>query len=409
MRLSQTLFKHHLGRMIKKHWVVQGLKRPTIMYSEQNLEQHGIRVVDAKDVVNPKIEREWINIEVPWKTEPKRNNTHPDWHDRICLTFGDTELLVEGTSQAQLLLKTILFQNELPERIENLAKDQSKEVNDLVVRAIRTSNIFDAHQELLPKKKDPARPAYVFPRELGLTDLRKTNNLTQKFLRLCDLLSDSTVFKNRNIIHDSRVSVPFEKDEDLYQFTSKMETMLTSTLPLQPLKSKNDLIDRELPNMFPMHHSVGLNRSNIYQIQDLYPVDAKSNWLNAHTIFICYDVDIKNVTELPVTQDQIISRAIVKAFATAASCAKQRFGTSVKELPEPVTVQCVQSNGKWFQFLVYQLNTLNLDGTEGIRNFCWTTSQIDLFDEAGYNIGRPVLKGYNPEVFKKIYAFYNNS
>lgn len=42
-----------------------------------------------------------------------------------------------------------------------------------IFRIIYTSNIFDAHQEKLPKRKDPTRPAWVFPRDYGITNCRK--------------------------------------------------------------------------------------------------------------------------------------------------------------------------------------------------------------------------------------------
>lgn len=43
----------------------------------------------------------------------------------------------------------------------------------VIFRIIYTSNVFDAHQEKLPKRKDPARPAWVFPRSFGITNCRK--------------------------------------------------------------------------------------------------------------------------------------------------------------------------------------------------------------------------------------------
>lgn len=138
-------------------------------------------------------------------------------------------------------------------------------------------------------------------------------------------------------------------------------------------------------------------------------VTVESPFMNAHTIFINYDPEeVKNLTELPVTENQIYARSMMKSFTVAVTCARQRFGLSVKRLPEPIVVQCVQSDGQNFHFSVYQLNTLDIDGNEGIRNFWWSEPLTKLYDEAKYENGQPCLNGYNSDVFKKIFAFYKN-
>jgi large subunit ribosomal protein L37 len=84
------------------------------------------------------------------------------------------------------------------------------------------------------------------------------------------------------------------------------------------------------------------------------------------------------------------------------------FQVSVKDLPEPVTVQCVQTDGRLFHFAVLQLNTLDLDGTEGKKNIFWMLPRIPLFSSCMYVKGRPLLEGYNSEVFLRLLAFCSN-
>lgn len=135
----------------------------------------------------------------------------------------------------------------------------------------------------------------------------------------------------------------------------------------------------------------------------------KSALRNVHTIFVNHDPEeVKNLTELPVTEDQIHARAMMKSFTTAVAYARQEFGSNVKELPEPVIVQCIQSDGRTFHFSVYQLNTLAIDGTEGMKNFWWSSPSMKLYEKAGYEDGIPCVEGYNNEVFKKFLAFYKN-
>lgn len=77
-------------------------------------------------------------------------------------------------------------------------------------------------------------------------------------------------------------------------------------------------------------------------------------------------------------------------------------------MPQPITVQTVQVNNNEFQFGVFQLNTLNLNGTDGTKNIWFALDPIKLYDECAYLVSRPRLNGYNPEVLRLSYAFYKN-
>jgi large subunit ribosomal protein L37 len=77
----------------------------------------------------------------------------------------------------------------------------------------------------------------------------------------------------------------------------------------------------------------------------------------------------------------------------------------VKDLPEPITIQCVQTDGRLFHFADFQLNTLHLDGIDGKKNIFWMLPRISLFSSCMYVKGKPLLEGYNPEVFCRFLAF----
>lgn len=68
--------------------------------------------------------------DVPLKTD----HTHPNWHDSPCLLYEDNDLLVEGVTQAKILINTIQLQEECPPRIENLLNHCPENVHDLVLR-----------------------------------------------------------------------------------------------------------------------------------------------------------------------------------------------------------------------------------------------------------------------------------
>lgn len=81
---------------------------------------------------------------------------------------------------------------------------------------------------------------------------------------------------------------------------------------------------------------------------------------------------------------------------------------AVEILPQPITVQCIQTDGRLFDFSVFQLNTLNINGNEGIKNIWYQTEQMPLYNICTYEKGVPVLEEYNPEIIKYLLTFYKN-
>ncbi|KAJ8673383.1 hypothetical protein QAD02_004645 [Eretmocerus hayati] len=413
MRLTQILFKQHIGRMTRKNWYAHGKVTPMPSTAEENLKKEGIEIIDPKTLWQPDKKNFLDQFEFLKKREPPRDENHPDWKERPCTMFRDHELLVEGLPQAQQLTKTVVFQNTLPESIESISSQKLTEDQDkLVQRIVETSTIFDAHQEKLPKIKDPNRPAFVFPRQYGITNFRKIYNLSKKFVNLCDCICGPEIANSRTLIEDALLCLPFEKEFDLYEFWMTMDLALMAPDILKPMGQVSEDICKSmtLPDLHPLHYSLGLQQDHFYNSENLNPLASGYNKKNLHTIFAFYDeTKIKNLTELEVTESQIEAHGLMKAFTAAASSARQRFGHDVRQLPKPFTVQCIQSDGKRFNFLVYQLNTLDLEGNEGIKNFCWMLPRIDLYEAAGYVGGKPLLEGYNPEVFNRILGFYKNS
>lgn len=408
MKLTRVLYKQHIGRQLKRLWYVKRERKVGNTKTEEYLSTLGIQVKDASEVVCPKQEYPKITLEFLKPREITFDETHPDWKAQACLVFKDHNVLQEGFSQAQLLTNTVCLPNSSANYIQNSFPDLPEHVDDIVKRIIYTSNIFDAHQEKLPKRKDPERPAWVFPRDFGITNCRKMQNLSRKFLQLCEILSGPDIAQKRCIFYDGITKLNLDKESDFIQFTLRSDVMVMSTNSLKPLESSNSNMEIDLPNIYPMHHTIGLDQTNVYKTEDMYPVSSTLPWTNVHTVFVHYDPEeVKNLTELPVTQNQIFGRTLIKTYTVAASCARQKFGSSVKKLPEPVTVQCIQSDGKNYHFFVFQLNSLDANDAS-VKNFWCALSPLTLYEKAEYDNGRPVVEGYNPEVFRRILAFFRN-
>lgn len=76
-------------------------------------------------------------------------------------------------------------------------------------------------------------------------------------------------------------------------------------------------------------------------------------------------------------------------------------------MPEPVTVQCVQTDGRMFHFSILQLNTLDL-AEDAVKNVWFQSPLQYLFEKCSNQGGKPTLEGFNSDVLKHLYAFYNN-
>lgn len=106
--------------------------------------------------------------------KPAMDHTHPLWKEEKCHTFSDSNVLIDGTRQAQLLTKSIVI-NGLPSNVEQIIDSLKipSRADAFMQDVVRTSFLFDAEQELLPKRKVPDRPAFVLPRDYGITEIRR--------------------------------------------------------------------------------------------------------------------------------------------------------------------------------------------------------------------------------------------
>lgn len=113
-------------------------------------------------------------IDPPKFYEHPRNETHPWWNSRICHLFGDTNVLISGKRQAQVLTKSLSV-NELPENIQKLAQNAviTPETEIQMKNSILQAHLYDTHQEKLVIRKHPEKKMWKYRRDYGITDQRK--------------------------------------------------------------------------------------------------------------------------------------------------------------------------------------------------------------------------------------------
>lgn len=409
MRLSQVLNRQHIDFMFKKHWLIQGKRVPIDTGIEEQLKSKGIKVEDALEFVKWEPERkERINIVGPYENRIPLDENHPDYKEQPCYTLRSTNVLLEGMAQAQVLTKTIVAENKLPPNIEELARMPAPSaIHESIKKAILSANVFDCEQKKLPKIKDPERPAFNFPRILGITDRRRNQILTNKLVQLVEKTSDSESTLSKYILNDVESQTVFEKEDDLIQFQDISHILVTSNKPVKHDVEKN-VEFTEIPDLYPVKHTVTLPPEHFYDETSKYPISQSVSMKHPHTTWLHYNkTEVNNIFETPVTEQQILGRSLTHAFTVASAYAKQLLGEDVKDLPEPIYINCIQTDGQKYHFGVLELNTLNVDGSEGTKNVWYSKNNLQLYGSSRYFSGMPVLENYNNKVYGYINALYN--
>ena len=83
----------------------------------------------------------------------------------------------------------------------------------------------------------------------------------------------------------------------------------------------------------------------------------------------------------------------------------------VTTLPEPISIQCVLTDGARFLFSCYQLNTADLTSTDGIKNIAWFDAAANMYHKIlpkRAMLRNSKYEDYDPEVFRTFLGFYIN-
>uniref|UniRef100_A0A1A9WPS2 Large ribosomal subunit protein mL37 n=1 Tax=Glossina brevipalpis TaxID=37001 RepID=A0A1A9WPS2_9MUSC len=409
MRFTNKLYAQHLGWWFKQKWQYQGKRTPTDTGAERELAKLGIQVKDVMEVIAPKREFQRMEFERFIPLPQTEDETHPNWHQQKCHIYGNNNVLLEGISQAQVLTKTIEIK-ELPNNLKDaISKSQlPSHIDRNVYNAIMSSHVLDAEQVKLPRVKIPERPAFLLPRDYGISHQRRNRLLTNRLLAECEKLAGRTLTSRRRLLDHVNFKVTLPKDENLLQFDVIAEKFITSARPIESIKGK---YDGDLPDLYPMKCTISMPKKHVYTTETFYPLSNGISCTHPHTVITYFDKEfVGNLYETDVTTTQFCSRTLLKAFAVAATRAKQLYGESaLQKLPKPIIVQSIQTDGRTFHFGVFQLNTLDLKEKNMEKNYWFHESNMELFTECGYKVGRPFLEGYNKDIFRVINAFYHNA
>ncbi|KAG7236652.1 hypothetical protein INR49_000629 [Caranx melampygus] len=294
----------------------------------------------------------------------------PLYKEKTCYVFSQRTSMLEGVRQALWLTKTKLISG-LPPQLASFAEDPANQIPDQderVQNAIKHARFWDTTE------KRPGKEKYC-------------NTLLFNLMHLCATLQSTHPSIGRRILTEKySLAATWKRGEDLFQIRGR-NSFLHNSMDALPEVSGNRKLQK--PQIMSWKPSIPSPRPSTYRKYSCTRRrrTVQVSGLTTHTPMPTHFTSRRQLR--PATQPQSI-------------------------LDHPITVQAVGTNGRVFQFMVFQLNTTDLSGDNGVKNQLWLDKNVELYDFAKV---RPLIKnkqvkvpaglaGYKPEAFSKFLALY---
>ncbi|XP_008581444.1 PREDICTED: 39S ribosomal protein L37, mitochondrial [Galeopterus variegatus] len=210
------------------------------------------------------------------------------------------------------------------------------------------------------------------------------------------------------------LSTTWNRESILLQVRGSSGARLSAKDPLPPIASREEVEATEnhvLETFYPISPTIDLQECNVYDVKDDTGFREGYPYPYPHTL---YFLEKANLASHRFRPDQLRAKMILFAFGNALAQARLLYGNDTRVLEQPVVVQSVGTDGRVFQFLVFQLNTTDLASDEGVKNLVWMDSDQLLYQHFWC---LPVIKkkvlvepvgpvDFQPETFRKFLALY---
>ncbi|XP_076838149.1 LOW QUALITY PROTEIN: large ribosomal subunit protein mL37 [Brachyhypopomus gauderio] len=368
---------------------ISGLER--ITYAERMHYVPGL----AKPIF-PDWDRGWKD---PKQYRSPKHEEMPLYKEKPCYIFNQRTNALEGVRQALWLTKSKVIQ-EFPAQLLSLVEDpvnQLENQDERVQNAISHARLWDTTENR------PSRERFC-------------PTLMHNLIHLCRGLHGAhPALTKRMLANKYSLSASWTRGEDLFQIRGQNGLLLSSAAPLPVLAGQEEVeatAQYVLETFYyPISPTIDLQRSHIYEQKNHTGFREDYPYPHAHTLFI------KEAGDTPkLREDQLRAKMIMFAFGNALARAYALYGNEPKDLEKPIVVQSVGTNGRVFQFVIFQLNTTALESDSGVKNLVWVDADQALYDFVKV---RPLIKkkevqvpaglsGYQPDTFSKFLALYLN-
>nr|XP_055058621.1 39S ribosomal protein L37, mitochondrial [Misgurnus anguillicaudatus] len=380
------------------HGKVVPRKKPRVFHEIAGLEPitYADRMHFVPGLAKPKFpewDRGWKD---PQHYQSPKLEDMPLHKDKTCYIFNQRTNVLEGVRQALWLSKSVLIKG-LPAQIVTLSEDPANQIenqDDRVQNAIKNSRLWDTNEDR------PARERFC-------------PSLIHNLLHLCGSLHVTHPKLAKRILADKySLAATWRRGEDVFQVRGQNGLLLNSMTPV-PVVAGDEQIqstaEQALETFYPISPTIDLQCTRVYQEKNDTGFRPDYPFPHAHTLFL---MEMGNAPKL--LPEQLRAKMIMFAFGNALTRAHALYGKEPRVLEKPIVVQSVATNGRLFQFVVFQLNTTDLQSDNGIKNLAWVDEDQPLYEFAKV---RPVIKkkvvqvpaglsGYEPNTFKKFLALH---
>ncbi|KAI5608890.1 39S ribosomal protein L37, mitochondrial [Silurus asotus] len=350
---------------------------------------------------------------VPGLAKPVFPDWEKDWHDpgryrapaaermelykeQPCYIYTQRTNALEGVKQASWLTKSKVITG-FPAQILALAENPANQLEDQderVQNAIRHARFWDTNESRPPQQ-------------------RYCPSLLHNLLHLCRGQQVShPALAHRILAQKYILSATWTRGGDRFQVRGQNGILLNSTTSLPAVAGDEEIratSDYVLETFYPISPTIDLQCANVYELRNHTGFREDYPYPYAHTLYVTEAGDAPKLKP-----EQLRAKLVMFAFGNALAHARALYGNESRVLEKPIVVQSVATNGRLFQFIVFQLNTTDLDCDSGVKNLVWVDADQQLYDFAKVRpfIKKKVVKvpaglsGYRPETFKKFLALY---
>ena len=445
MRLSQVLLRKR--KMNKKPdsfvrswqwnnaWYL-GQERPVYPLGMGDaLEQRGIPLHQPETLltdIHQSEPRPHIHITPTKLSLLERDRDHPLWQETPAHTYHDRTWLPKNNNipfaSAITNSQTV---GDLPDTIKEASERQRAKTTDIDFRienVIKDAYIGDAVQKILPRNwrvpyigwhpvEDKMRPRNLYdhtvaswgrsmPREYGVPNVRKLANLSRSlFMESVKLMEPGAAGKLRvSVEQESHIQFIKRPDQKLVRFNLKVPMSVYGQAPLDPLPAPEAGVT-PVPDLAPLNPLVSLHPQHIYRTESSHPITSLGH---SHpftrVVFNHYTSHIAPMYR----HEDMLARGLLTAFAAVLGQARLQYGEGVSELPRPVRVNIINTDGANYSLGVLQVHSLDLSANH--RNTFWYQLEpVKLFDFCGYQEGAVKMEGFNVETFNLLSTLLTDS
>ncbi|GLG96810.1 Uncharacterized protein GBIM_03711 [Gryllus bimaculatus] len=193
-----------------------------------------------------------------------------------------------------------------------------------------------------------------------------------------------------------------------FQYLGRPIAQLRHELPLQPaaIESEIQKIESNVPEFHYDPRVLGVDKlqRHVTNIPGFWPGD-KSEFplMSFHS-----SKYLANRSSYDDSEAAPYVHAVLASFAWLQALACYKGFSTFQDVTYPLLTQTVLTDGQYWSFYVYQLNTMLLHSNHATENqkcnLCWGTKKLKLFDK----IENGKVVGFNEEVLKILLYFYLN-